>query len=116
MAWMGTWVNQYGSKLTITDDAAGRLQGSFRTALTDSGFFGKDFAVAGVHHGDCISFAFAGATPKGDMVCSFTGLLREGRMHTMWHVATDAAVEGAGKRAWPHAVMANADTFERVAA
>ncbi|MFL6626310.1 MAG: avidin/streptavidin family protein [Burkholderiaceae bacterium] len=116
MTWIGTWSNQYGSTLTITDDAAGRLHGFFRTALRDSGFFGKDFAVAGVHHGDCLSFAFAGATPKGDMVCSFTGLLRAGKMQTMWHVAADAADDGAGKRAWPHAVMANADTFERVAA
>ena len=116
MTWIGTWSNQYGSKLTITDDAGGRLHGFFRTALSDSGFFGKDFAVVGVHHGDCVSFAFAGATPKGDMVCSFTGLMRDGKMQTVWHVAADKAVDGIGKRPWPHAVMTNADTFERIAA
>lgn len=115
MDWIGTWRNQYGSTLVVTGGAAGRVEGSFRTALPDSGFFGRDYDVVGVHHGDCISFAFAGPTPKGDMVCAFTGVLREGRLQTVWHVVSDAAADGSGgKRAWPHAVMANADTFERV--
>jgi hypothetical protein len=43
------------------------------------------------------------------------GRLRDGRIETMWHVAADRAADGPGSRAWPHAVMANADTFERVA-
>lgn len=114
MHWTGTWRNQYGSTLVIEDDTRGRLEGRFRTALQDSGFFGRDFDAVGVHHGDCISFAFAGPTPKGDMVCSFTGVLRNGRMETVWHVVSDKAVDGEGKRPWPHAVMTNADTFERV--
>ena len=84
MTWAGTWCNQYGSTLVITDESAGRVAGTFRTALPDSGFHGRDFPVLGVHQGDCISFAFAGPTPKGDMVCSFTGLLRDGRLQTVW--------------------------------
>jgi len=113
MTWTGTWRNQYGSTLVITDEAAGRVAGSFRTALPDSGFHGRDFPILGVHQGDCISFAFAGPTPSGDMVCSFTGLLRDGLLQTVWYVVADKAVDGDGKRPWPHAVMANADTFER---
>jgi hypothetical protein len=114
MSWKGTWRNQYGSTLTIADETTERIEGSFRTALKDSGFFGRDYSVTGVHHGDCITFGFAGATPKGDMVCSFTGVLRDGKLLTVWHVVADQAPDGQGKRAWPHAVMVNADTFERV--
>lgn len=39
MPWTGTWRNQYGSTLVVTNDAGGRIEGSFRTALRDSGFF-----------------------------------------------------------------------------
>jgi len=113
MEWRGTWHNQYGSTLVVRDDANGRIAGTFRTALRDSGFYGRDYDVAGVHHGDCISFAFAGATPAGDMVCAFTGVLRQGKMETAWHVVSDRAPDGSGKRPWAHAVMTNADTFEK---
>ncbi len=113
MTWTGTWRNQYGSVLTVTSEADGRIEGMFRTALQDSGFFGRDFAVSGVHQGDCISFAFAGSTRKGDMTCAFAGALRDGKLQTMWHVVADRAAEGEGQRPWPHAVMTNADTFER---
>ena len=116
MTWTGLWRNQYGSTLAITDEADGRLQGSFRTALPDSGFHGRDYPVSGLHQGDCISFAFAGRTPKGDMISSFTGVLRDGRIETLWHVVADQAADGQGQRAWPHAVTTNADTFERVPA
>jgi len=113
MSWIGTWHNQYGSKLVLTDDANGRIAGTFGTALRDSGFFGRDYDVVGVHYGDCISFAFAGPTPDGDKVCAFTGVLREGKIQTVWHVVSDNAATGEGKRAWPHAVMTNVDTFEK---
>ena len=42
----------------------------------------------------CIAFAFAGATPKGDMVCAFTGVLRAGRSEAVWHVLSDRATSG----------------------
>ena len=111
--WTGSWRNQYGSVVTLEEEGE-RLSGTFRTALHDSGFFGRDYDVVGTCHGDCIAFAFAGGTPKGDMVCAFTGVLRAGRLETVWHVVSDRATEGDGKRVWPHAVMTNADTFERV--
>ncbi len=118
MSWIGRWRNQYGSMLEISDDAGNRLTGTFRTALEDSGFFGRAVPIAGIHWGDCISFTFADTTAKGDMIASFTGLLRDGRIEMMWHVVADGAPTASGggieKRNWPHAVTTNADTFERV--
>jgi Avidin family len=108
----GTWSNQYGSRLELAD-ANGRLTGTFQTGLGDSGFFGRQYQVVGVHCGDCVSFVFAGPTSNGDAVCSFTGLERNGKLQTVWHVASDRAANGKEKRAWPHAVMTNADTFTR---
>jgi hypothetical protein len=119
--WKGTWRNQYGSTLTITDDANDRIVGVFATALKDSGFYGADVPVAGVHRGDCISFAFAHTGPAGDVICSFTGLLRDGKIETLWHVIRDAALQTSSdsgeparieKLSWAHAALTNADTFE----
>jgi hypothetical protein len=114
MAWTGTWRNQYGSQLILMDDGGGRMRGSFRTALRDSGFFGRSYDVVGLSQGNCLAFTFAGSTPKGDMICTFTGLLRDGKMQTVWHVVSDGSPGAGDKQAWPHAVMTNADTFERV--
>jgi hypothetical protein len=114
MDWKGTWSNQYGSTLHIDDDSRGELRGRFRTALEDSGFFGQQCPVLGMHLGDCLSFTFAAGTAKGDMICTFAGVLRDGRLQTVWHVVSDSAEGGTAKRAWPHAVMTNADVFERV--
>jgi hypothetical protein len=117
MSWVGRWRNQYGSILEVSDDADNKVSGVFRTALEDSGFFGKEVRVFGIHRGDCISFAFADATQSGDMICSFTGLMREGKIETVWHVIADGRRSATGdaveKRAWPHSVTTNADTFER---
>ncbi|WP_424682722.1 hypothetical protein [Frateuria sp. YIM B11624] len=119
--WLGTWRNQYGSVVEITDDAGHAIKGVFRTALKDSGFYGQDVQISGVHRGDCISFAGAGSTPAGDMVVSYTGLLRDGRMETLWYVAADSMLtppsDGAPaalkKTPWWRAMMTGADTFER---
>src|SRR5689334_19321512 len=71
MSWVGTWKNQYGSTLEITNDADGRIFGEFRTALEDSGFYGQTVAVVGVHRGNCISFGSAGTSATGDRVVSY---------------------------------------------
>ncbi|HXR93981.1 MAG TPA: avidin/streptavidin family protein [Steroidobacteraceae bacterium] len=121
MKWLGTWRNQYGSTLRVTDEEGYEIRGSFRTALSDSSFFGQELPVLGVHSGDCLSFTFAGRTDHGDAICSFTGLLREGKLQTLWHLIADSrAGSGAGspsesleKTRWPHAAQTNADTFER---
>lgn len=122
VGWIGTWRNQYGSTLVITDDAGGRLRGTFRTALGDSAFAGEEAEITGLHVGACAHFAFGRSGPHGDAVASFTGLLRDGRLEAMWHVVSDKAVKPpAPGRApelielpWAHAVLTNADTFARV--
>jgi len=124
MSWKGTWTNQYGSRLRITDDTDHRIVGSFRTALEDSGFHGQDVPMVGCHQGDCISFAGGGKTPAGDALVSFTGLLRNGKIETLWFVVADAALKAphAGSPArmeklnWWRSMSTSADTFQRAVA
>lgn len=120
--WTGDWRNQYGSLLRITVEADGRIAGTFQTALGDSGFAGEEAEVIGLYRGDCIQFAFSRAGADGDTICSFTGLLRDGKIETVWHVVSDEAVKSPApgkppermKLPWAHAVLTNADTFTRV--
>lgn len=122
MTWVGKWRNQYGSILDITDDANHRIVGTFRTALEDSGFFGQEIEIVGVHSGNCISAVGGGVTRAGNAVVSYTGLFRGGRMETLWYVAADAALvasaEGEPARLeklnWWRSISTNADTFERM--
>jgi hypothetical protein len=102
----GEWRNQYGSVLTIDEDVGGRLCGRFRTALSDSAFFGRETPVLGVRCGEVVSVATAVGGEGEAAVCAFTGRLEQGRLETVWHVVTTA-------RPWPHAVATNADTFTR---
>ncbi|MVU80288.1 hypothetical protein GPX89_23950 [Nocardia sp. ET3-3] len=118
--WKGQWRNEYGSRLTITEDAGGRLEGSFETALGDSAFAGSEVPIIGLHRGPCVQFSFvaAGEIPS---ICSFTGLLRDGHLHAAWHVVSDQAVKSPRPGAspelinlpWAHAVLTNSDTFVR---
>jgi hypothetical protein len=122
MDWKGKWRNQYGSIVSIVEDANHRISGTFKTALKDSGFYGQEIPVVGLHQGDCISFVGAGQTAAGDAAVSYTGLLREGKMETMWFVVADSAIkapsEGSpGKREklnWWRSISTSADTFERI--
>ena len=122
MTWKGKWRNQYGSIVDITDDSSRRISGTFKTALRDSGFYGQEIPIFGIHQGDCISFVGGGETASGDAAVSYTGLLRNGKMETMWFVVVDSAIrspsEGApGKKEtlnWWRSISTNADTFERV--
>jgi hypothetical protein len=123
MSWLGKWRNQYGSILEITDDADHRIVGSFKTALRDSGFFGQQIDVVGYHQGDCIGLAAGGKARSGDSVVTYTGLLRDGKLETLWFVVNDAAIGASGegepatihKTNWWRAISTSADTFERVA-
>jgi avidin family protein len=122
MSWTGKWRNQFGSIVDITSDANGRIEGSFRTALEDSGFYGQTVPILGFHQGNCIGFVSVGSSPTGDRVVSYTGLLRHGKMETSWLVVADqglsASREGEPARLqplnWWRAVTTNVDTFERV--
>lgn len=118
MNWIGTWRNQYGSTLTIADDKNGVIRGVFSTALRDSAFFGHDLPVSGVGYGDCINFAFGMSNDLVSVICSFTGMLRDGKLQTVWHVVTSKAPRQGSRSSafgWAHAVQTNADTFDRVA-
>lgn len=120
--WVGIWKNQFGSIVDITSEADGRIEGTFRTALEDSGFYGQTVAILGAHRGNCIGFSSASDSPTGDRVVSYTGLLRDGKMETAWFVVADkvlsAGREGEPARLkavnWWRAVVTNVDTFERV--
>lgn len=121
LTWTGKWRNQYGSVLEITDDSDGQIIGSFRTALDDSGFHGQTIPMFGVHQGDCISVAGGGRTAAGDAVVSYTGLLRNGKMETLWFLVADAAIKAAAgqprkieKLSWWRSMTTSADTFERI--
>jgi len=100
IAWVGNWRNQFGSILRITDDANGRIEGNFETALDDSGFFGQAVPVTGFHRGNCIAFVAVGSSVTGDRAVSYTGLLRHGKMETAWFVIADQGLERVqGRRA-----------------
>jgi len=55
--WKGTWRNQYDSTRVIADDTNGVIRDVFKTALSDSSFFGLEVAVHGAAHGDVIGFS-----------------------------------------------------------
>jgi hypothetical protein len=122
MTWKGRWRNQYGSIVDITEDANGRITGTFKTALKDSGFYGQEVPIIGIHQGDCVSFVAGGKTAAGDAAVSYTGLLRDGKMETVWLVVADSAIKAAAegmpgkieKLTWWRSINTNADTFERV--
>ncbi len=94
MTWTGTWKNQYGSALEITDDQEGAIEGWFTSAV-DGGIKGQRTRVAGFHLGDLASFCLAG----GPIVVAWTGVVRDERLETLFHVAasqrTVAPTEGA---------------------
>lgn len=122
MSWLGKWQNQYGSIIEIDGESGNKITGKFRTALTDSGFYGQEIEVLGVSQGDCIGLSGGGRTAAGNMLVTYTGLLREGRLETLWFVVADSAIvapkEGApGKTVklnWWRAMTTSADTFTRV--
>lgn len=121
VAWVGNWRNQFGSILRITDDANGRIEGNFETALEDSGFYGQAVPITGFHKGNCIAFVAVGSSATGDRAVSYTGLLRHGKMETAWFVIADQSLSASreGEPAklkplnWWRAVTTNVDTFER---
>ena len=120
--WKGKWQNQYGSVLSVTDETDGKISGTFRTALTDSGFAGDEQEASGICCGNCLHFAFSRSSSAGDTIASFTGLMRDGKLETVWHVVADKAMKpprpGADPQLitlpWAHAVQTNADTFTRI--
>lgn len=118
--WTGTWINEYGSRLHITDDSEGRIGGTFTTALDDSAFAGVPAPIVGLSKGNALHFAFA-TTRDPAVIASFTGLLRGDTLHMAWHVVSDRAIKRPRPDAepaeielpWAHAVLSNTDSFHR---
>jgi hypothetical protein len=118
--WTGTWINEYGSLLRITDERDGHVQGTFTTALDDSSFARTTVPVTGLSKGRALHVAFVTAGEPA-AIASFTGLLRADLLHLAWHVVSDRAVKSPRPAAapveielpWAHAVLANTDTFRR---
>jgi hypothetical protein len=96
--WKGTWRNQYGSIVVIEDDTDGVIRGVFRTALEDSSFFGLEAPIHGAAYGNVIGFTAASHGKAGAVAVSYTGLLRGGKLETLWHTVADQALT-APKRA-----------------
>ena len=120
MAWTGSWRNQYGSRLEITDESNGRIAGWFRSEV-DGRIAGHEIAIAGVHQDNLISFVLNGA-PYTKFVVSWTGLLHEGRIETLFNLVAGerltAEAEGSPARNKPlepfEATTTGADFFERI--
>lgn len=121
--WDGLWRNQYGSTIDLLVDGDGRVTGTFRTALTDSGFHGLDVPLHGVAHGDVIGFTSAAESKTGPAAVSYTGILRDGRLEMLWHMVAgrtlSASAPGEPARivdvgTW-RAFATSLDTFERAA-
>jgi Avidin family len=81
MAWAGSWRNQYGSILKIIDEGNGRIGGSFSSAVGTK-TKGEEIAIIGLYQDNLISFMLSG----GSHVVSWTGLVHDGRMETLWHL------------------------------
>lgn len=122
MDFIGKWKNQYGSILEIISDVNHKITGKFKTGLEDSGFYGKEIEMIGFRKGNCVGIAGGCRTALGDMLVTYTGLLRNGKLQTLWYVVTDASLmaDGEGKQAyikennWWKAMSTSADTFERI--
>lgn len=90
--------------------------------MKDSGFYGQELDVAGMHQGDCIGISGGGMTQAGDMLVTYAGLLREGKLETLWYVVADSVIHPGTKGetaqklklSWWRAMTTSADTFERI--
>ncbi len=122
MRWTGKWRNQYGSVFELTEEGDGRVAGTFQTALKDSNFYGQTLLVVGMASGDVIGLAAAAEGTTGPAALTYAGIVRQGKLETLWHTVVGSALvaerEGAPAvrqevGAW-RAFATNLDTFERL--
>ena len=100
--WIGHWKNQYGSQLIIDRAENGEIGGSFKSAVNQSIPASK---VSGIYTGNLIVVSVP-SRKEGEKVASWTRILQDGRIETMWHVAI------GGKGIW-EAFLTGADSFDR---
>jgi hypothetical protein len=102
-AWIGGWENQYGSQLNIDKINSGCIEGSFRSAVDKSIPAAE---ITGFCTGNLIVVA-ARSREEGKKIASWTGILQDDHIETLWHVAM------GGKGPW-EAFLTGSDIFTRV--
>jgi len=100
---VGQWKNQYGSQLNIDHVEHSRITGSFQSAVDKSIPASPAF---GLCTGNLIVINVA-SSKEGEKIASWTGVLRDDRIETLWHVAV------GGKGMW-ESVLTGSDTFTRI--
>lgn len=114
--------NQFGSIVEIIAGPGNQLTGTFTTALKDSALYAQTVPVIGTYHGNCVSFAASASTKFGDVVVSYTGLLRDSKLETMWFFVADKALSATEpgatsqrkEQSWWRAAITSRDTFELI--
>ena len=104
-SFIGSWKNQYGSQLSIENDDNGHIKGSFRSAVDKSI---PATPVDGLCTGNLIVI-IAPSEKEGEKIAAWTGILRDDRIETLWHVA-------AGSKGTWEAFLTGADIFTRIPA
>jgi hypothetical protein len=102
-SFIGHWKNQYGSQLNIDRIENGQVSGTFQSAVDKSIPASPAF---GVCTGDLITINVCSSN-EGEKIASWTGILQDDRIETLWHVAI------GGKGMW-EAMLTGSDTFSRV--
>ncbi|MBS02586.1 MAG: hypothetical protein CMQ24_07755 [Gammaproteobacteria bacterium] len=116
----GTWRNQNGSELQLTETADGALEGRFLSRKGRAAA-GTRYAVRGVRNGGVAAFFvnFREAGENLGSITSFSARLIDGpdgrTLHTVWTLAREyqdpARIEPT--QAW-NAFLTNADVFSEV--
>ncbi|MEE9254482.1 MAG: avidin/streptavidin family protein [Pseudomonadales bacterium] len=116
----GSWINQNGSILEITETGAGHLDGVF-TSSRGRASREKHFPVLGVANGEIVSFVvdFRDSEENLHSMTNFTGRYvvdREGleQIHTIWVLARQFEDEAREKptQVW-NTFLVNSDVFTR---
>ncbi|MBP1686438.1 MAG: hypothetical protein H6Q33_2581 [Deltaproteobacteria bacterium] len=109
----GKWHNQHGSEMFLTVSDAGRVAGSFYTAVGSPNPV-EEFPLTGFVCGDLISFAVNFG--KYQSLTAWTGqhTVENGveKVETVWHLAVN--IEDSAEKAWLWSgIRTGADTFVR---
>ena len=115
----GSWINQNGSVLEITETDAGHLGGTFTTR---KGRVARDkrYPVRGVTNGELLSFAVDFRDTEEDLqaITNFTGRYAvdhgEEQIHTLWVLARQFEDEAREKptQVW-NTFLVNSDVFTK---
>ncbi len=111
----GTWENQNGSLLTIGPVEDGTFEGTFASTKGRAAQ-GRAYPVWGIVNGELLAFSvdFQNGDDNLHSICSFSGRLHDGVLHTVWVVAREFEDAEQTKPTEPwNTFLTNADHFER---